>query len=440
MKKNRLTAIVLVIMVMVMLLGGCGSKSEGNNVGDDGQKVTPSANTAKEETPTEATEDVKLTIWIAGSGDEITDKAYRAVLDAYCKEHSNVSYELTFITWADYFTKLNTGLIGGTGPDIFMLGYGQMGSVQAAGSLLPLNSYIPEDWDGYDDFSENILGICQKDEEYYGLFRPSTRTFMYRKDIAEQNGVTEEDLHVSSQEDLVNLAKKMTVKDANGNTQIYGMDIDPDSEQFFYVFYAQLSDKPSLWKEDYTANFNNEEAEKALETFKMLYDEGYACLLDPSATTTGLASGISAISQSADAQYATADAAFPGQIGVIKNDMNTLLIGDYFAVNNATKHPGEAADLLLHMFSKESGDTFAKLQGQFSGRKSLEESYIAINPDYENIVYSYQNSVSYGKSMHPKFNEDVNVLRTTLEGIFYDEDIKKTLSSMEENWNSILAK
>ncbi len=441
MKKNRIKSVVLALLLATSIaFSGCSNKAEQSNATDNEKTTTQNGGTTEGGNTSDAAKDVKLTIWVAGSGDEITDKAYRTVLDAYCKEHPNVSYELAFIVWADYFTKLNTALLGGTGPDIFMLGYGQMGSIQSMGSLLPLNSYIPADWDGYDDFQESILNICQKDGEYYGLFRPSTRTFMYRKDIAEQNGVTEEDLHVSTQEDLVELAKKMTVKDANGNTQVYGMDIDPDSEQFFYEFYAQRSDKPSLWKDDYTANFNNDAAAGGLATLKMLYDEGYACLLDPSATTTGLAAGTAAISQSADSQYATADAAFPGQIGVIKSDMNTLLIGDYLAVNNGTKNPEEAAALLLHMFSKESGETFAKLQGQYSGRKSLEDSYIAINPDYENIIYAYPHSLSYGKAMHPKFNEAANVLRTTLEGVFYGDDIKKTLSSMEESWNAVLQK
>ena len=79
-------------------------------------------------------EPAKLNIWIAGSGDAVYDKAYRKIFDAYCQKHTNISYELSFIAWGDYFTKLNTGLIGGAGPDIFMLGYGQMGSIQDLGT------------------------------------------------------------------------------------------------------------------------------------------------------------------------------------------------------------------------------------------------------------------------------------------------------------------
>ncbi len=89
-----------------------------------------------------------------GKRDADSDKAYKTVLDTYCEKNTDVDYQLTYIPWSDYFTKLNTGLAGASGPDIFMLGYGQIGSVQRAGNLLDLSEYIPQDWDGYDDFYE----------------------------------------------------------------------------------------------------------------------------------------------------------------------------------------------------------------------------------------------------------------------------------------------
>ena len=82
------------------------------------------------------TEKTVMNIWIAGSGDADADKAYKTVLDAYCEENADVDYQLTYIPWSDYFTKLNAGA---SGPDIFMLGYGQIGSVQRAGNLLNLS-------------------------------------------------------------------------------------------------------------------------------------------------------------------------------------------------------------------------------------------------------------------------------------------------------------
>ena len=125
MKKIKMV-IVSVALVLSMLLSACGSTSNNSAADskdatkDTGADAAPATGDAASATDsTDNGKPVKLTIWIAGTGDAIYDSAYRTVFDAYCKKHPNVSYELSFIAWADYFTKLNTGLIGGAGPDIF---------------------------------------------------------------------------------------------------------------------------------------------------------------------------------------------------------------------------------------------------------------------------------------------------------------------------------
>ena len=230
----------------------------------------------------------------------------------YCQKHTNISYELSFIAWGDYFTKLNTGLIGGAGPDIFMLGYGQMGSIQDLGYCLKLDDYIPADWDGYTDFYENILGMGKKDGSFYGLFAPSTRVFEYRKDIAEANGVTEEDLHIQSPEDFYNLVRKMTVKDSSGKVTTYGLEFDPDGEQYFFVQACMYEKNMKLWNDDLTAAFNNEAAIKAMDGMKQLISEGVVCLRDPSATVLGVASGTAAIDLASGSKLCSGKCSFSG--------------------------------------------------------------------------------------------------------------------------------
>ena len=114
--------------------------------------------------------------------------------------------------------------------------------------------------------------------------------------------------------------------------------------------------------------------------------------------------------------YVTDDSAFPGQIGCIKNEMPTLLIGDYLAANanSKTRCGGRHAPSYV---SKESLKQFAEIAGHYSGRKSLNEDYIKINPDYENIVYSYDKSFSYGKPMHPNFGEAQSNIGPAMESV-----------------------
>ncbi len=85
-----------------------------------------------------------MTVWLAGSGEAIYNDVYTAILDNWVAERAPGStHELTFIAWSDYFSKLSTGLAGGAAPDVYMTGYGQMGSMNAQGYELNLSDYSP---------------------------------------------------------------------------------------------------------------------------------------------------------------------------------------------------------------------------------------------------------------------------------------------------------
>ncbi len=404
-------------LAAVVLATGCSGKSEKASAEKGG------------------TEEVKVVVWIAGTGDPSYDKSYHSVFDSYCETHPGVSYELSYIAWSEYFTKLNTGLIGGAGPDVFMLGYGQFGTVQNMNVLLPLNDYIPADWDGYGDFYENMLKVGQKDGTQYALFYPSSRVFLYRKDIAAKNGVTEEDLHISSMDDLFALARKMTVYDESGNIKISGLEIDPDQEQTLFVYSSMLSSEFKLWNDDLSAAFDKDYAYEAIQKLYDFTQEGCVSLLDPGSMSSGIPLGTTAMSLQPEMSYSVVNDAFPGQIGIVKNDMNTLLIGNFMAANRGSKNPDVAADFLLHMYSKESLTVFQEIAGQYSGRKSLDQAFVDAIPEMANAVYAYERSFPYSFIPNPKYTAAVQKLRTRLDAVFQGEDVKEMIGKAVEEWN-----
>lgn len=441
MKSIKKILSVCLVLAMFMLTA-CGS---GNNNSTSGDTETKGTSGKEEETNSETqasgSEDpVKLTIWLAGSGEAVYDEAYREVFDNYCKDNSNVSYELTFIPWGDYFTKLNTGLIGGAGPDIFMLGYGQMGSVNNLGYTLNLSDYIPEGWDGAEDFYENVLQAGYNNGNMYGILMPSTRVWLYRKDIAEQNGVTEDELHIETPEDFYELVRKLTVRDDNGNVQVYGLEIDPDTEQIMYVLASMFQEDFKLWNDDLTAAFNTPETVEALDNIKKLVDEGCICFTDPGKSEQdGVKQGIAAMQLAAETSFASIDAVFPGQIGFVKSDMQTLLIGNYIAVNNESKNASAAADMFFHMFSKESCSIFAEKAALYSGRQSLDDEYLALNPEYSNVIAAYPLSNVYSTTMNPKYTALIVGVREGMDQIFAGSDTAEMMTQMEDAWNTKLA-
>ena len=419
-------------LVLTLLVAACGKQEEKNSTAnpDSGQKEQ------KTDQQTSSDEPVKVNIWLAGSGDAAYDEAYRTIFDAYCNEHTNVSYELTFISWSDYFTKLNTGLVGGAGPDLYMLGYGQMGSVQALGYTLALNDYIPEEYQ--ESYYPNILNAATIDGNIYGLLEPATRPYFYRKDIAAANEVTEEELTIKTPEDFYNLVRKMTVYDDNGKVVTYGLEIDPDGEQEFFALLGMYKEDARLWNDDTTAAFDSPEAVQAVEGIRALVDEGYVCLRDPSATSDGLTNGISAMALSAESAYVNMDAAFPGNVGLVKSDMTTLLIGNFLAVNSESKNKETAADMLMYMFNEDSGRIKQEKIGQFASMYSLEDAYLEANPNFENVIYSYQHSRTYSDTMTAQYTELITGFRTGFETMIRGADAASELKSMAEAWNALI--
>ena len=110
--KRRVMAVLLVVIIC---LAGCssgnsssGKSSEKTTTGDSASN-SPSKETGAEKKAAANEGGAKINIWLAGSGEAEYDAAFREVFDKFAADNG-VTYELTFIPWSDYFTKLNTGL------------------------------------------------------------------------------------------------------------------------------------------------------------------------------------------------------------------------------------------------------------------------------------------------------------------------------------------
>ena len=446
---KRLTALFAAALMLASLVS-CGNDS--SNTSSAGSSSEGSASSASESSTSDASSGeaasgdtlpaCEMTVWLAGSGEQLYNDVYGGIIDKWIEERAPGSTkELSFIAWSDYFSKLSTGLAGGAAPDVYMTGYGQMGSMNAQGYELNLSEYFPEDWDGYTDIPENLLSAGMVDGDLYGLLEPATRILAYRKDIAEQNGVTEEDLTIDSLDDLTNLVKKMCVYYDSGNLVMAGWDLQTStssSEQTIQFIASNFMDGYELWDDDSKASFNNDATRQAWEYLKGLYDAGYCFPPDPSNTTSGLISGLSSMSLIAENNYTQADMAFPDQIGFVKMNINTMLIGNFIVANANTPYPEQAADLVMYMFNEESLKQKATL-GQYTMRTSLDDWYVENYPEFENVVLAYSNSYAMADTLNANYTECIQTLRNPYEAYMNGiEDLDTALSAAESEWNAIV--
>jgi len=112
---------------------------------------------------------VKLTYFtFSAAPDHLKD--LDAIIKAFNKEHPNITIDVQTAAYADYFTKLQTSVAGGTAPDTFELNYENFVTYASAGSLLDLTA--PSSADAEFDASAyypKAYGVFQQDAKQYGL-------------------------------------------------------------------------------------------------------------------------------------------------------------------------------------------------------------------------------------------------------------------------------
>ena len=173
--KKKVLAIVLVAVLCVGMLAGCGedpapSTSGGSNVSGD---------------------PVELSVWVPvyQFGDGISDEDFwNEKFDAFEAEH-NCVVNVEIQTWSDYATNIYTGLLSDEGPDVVYVT--ETYDLIDAGLLAPLDEYLTEeDFEKYvylDQGAYNSEGqLCT-----FPMMAGNPCVIFYNMDMLEAAGITE---------------------------------------------------------------------------------------------------------------------------------------------------------------------------------------------------------------------------------------------------------
>lgn len=210
-KKMRALALVLVGIMSIGVLGGCGQKAEV-------ETAAPATTEGQVEVPVKegSEEPVHLTWWTIGSEPNdlqlVNDK-----INEYTLEKLNVTLDIRFASWGDYGDKLSKIVQSGEEYDI-AFGAGIEGYANLANegyfadltdvipSVAPdLNAFIPEDlWKGI-TVNEQIIGVP--------TFKDSAQSqyWVWDKELVEKLGIDYE--NINTLEDLEPALKKIKEDD-----------------------------------------------------------------------------------------------------------------------------------------------------------------------------------------------------------------------------------
>ncbi len=176
--------------------------------------------------------------------------------------HQNFPYD-------SYQEKIAASVAAGQGPDIVNLFYGWVPTYVKSGVLqpLPAGSFSPEAIEA--DFAPMVT-INKFDGVYYTI-PTAVRTLglLYNKDILKENGY---DAPPATLDELVEMAVKMTRRNAAGDLEVEGLTFQPDGQLhgFFRPVLLNLFGQAPMSEDHKTVLWNASEA--GYEAFQWLTD------------------------------------------------------------------------------------------------------------------------------------------------------------------------
>ena len=155
--------------------------------------------------------------------DQECDPMYTTTINEFEAANPGIKVEKTLLPWADYWTKLQTGLPTGTGPDVFWINHPNLSTYFPTGLLLDLEPAAADIH--FENFDPNYFVPFTSEGKRYGI--PITYdviVLFYNKEMFDKAGVAYPD-ETWTWADYQEAARRLTIK--SGNTTIqYGCTAD----------------------------------------------------------------------------------------------------------------------------------------------------------------------------------------------------------------------
>jgi len=182
---NALSRVLATTAATALLVGACSGTATTS------PSAAVSASPAVTAAPATPAEPVKLTYFsFSAAPDHLKD--LDAIVQAFQQKNPNISIEVQTAAYADYFTKLQTQVAGGSAPDAFELNYENFVSYASSGSLLDLTPLAAADTDFKPEvYYPRAYQVFQADGKQYGVPEQFSDVLLfYNKDLFDAAGIT----------------------------------------------------------------------------------------------------------------------------------------------------------------------------------------------------------------------------------------------------------
>ncbi|MDR3139012.1 MAG: sugar ABC transporter substrate-binding protein [Treponema sp.] len=297
--------------------------------------------------------------------DQNGSQVYDMIISEFEKENAGIKINKVLTPWADYWTKLQTALPTGTGPDIFWLNHPNAVSYLPSNLVLDLEPYA--DKIQFENFNKKFYEPFVFNGSRYGvpIFWDVT-VLIYNKALFDKAGVAYPDEHWTWNE-FYDAAKRLTVREG-GKTVQYGAILDMDPQSGFSNFVLQNGGK--IFNDDrMSLALDSPEAREAIQIhLDMIHKNKYAPTIQEIQETskaTLFQSGTVAMVTHHTAvlrQYAEVLWQDLGIAPLPRQKQRASIFHNLaYVISAKTKYPKEAASFISFLASKRHADILSAI-------------------------------------------------------------------------------
>lgn len=349
MKMKKVVALTMAAaMFGTTLLAGCGGSSGGSGNNESGES---------------GSSDEKVTLRFSWWGGDDRHEATLAVIDAYEKEHPNITIEAEYSSYDGYAEKKTTEFASGTAPDIFQIETGLGPEYYNQGVLYNLKD---TDFD-FSNFDSEFLeqnGAFGSDGQYALPTGQAGTALIVNKTLADEIGIDFSQPY--DWEQLFEWGKQ--VREYDPECYLLSANTSYATAFILRAWCRQMNGEPII-SDDYTLNMTEEQFEECFEYIKRLYDEevcapasykapfGDQDQEDPNWIAGKYVASIGYTSSADVLQAANPEVEYmAGQLPLMEDRVSDGWFNDcpqYIGVYAQSEHPEEAADFLNYFYNDE---------------------------------------------------------------------------------------
>lgn len=305
--KRKWLAALLTLTMTAGLLSGCGGG--GSNTGStagtdapaaeaDSQEESGGGNTEAADAEGEASGDTadvnedgtvnnpeavqvdenKLVFWSLFSGGDggFMDE----IIADYNSKGPSREVQSIMLVWADYYTKLQTAVAAGKGPDIGVSHVSKLPELVDQGVVEPIDSYLEQmEFDMSSVYASNSIDSVTFDGQIYAIpLDTHAEILYYNTDILERAGVAlnaDGQLDINSWDEFKAIMDQCKAVLEDGETTLSMTNAGDDPYRIWWATYFQMGGTPLVNDDGTEVTLDMDIAKKAAETVKSLFEDSY---------------------------------------------------------------------------------------------------------------------------------------------------------------------